>query len=64
MKRYYDKYLTLVNKENKIDDDFEYNLINVYSEYKKSYILVDKEAYINYILLKNFKNFQWIMGRL
>ncbi len=53
MKRYYDKYLTLVNKENKIDDDFEYNLINVYSEYKKSYILVDKEAYINYILLKN-----------
>ena len=52
MKKYYDKYLILVNKTNKIPDDFDYDIIEIYSNYKNECILIDKITYINYLLLK------------
>lgn len=52
LKKYYDKFLILINKNNKIPNDFSYDLINIYSKYKNEYITLDKTVYINYLLLK------------
>lgn len=52
MKKYYDKYLVLINKDNKIANDFNYDLINMFSDYKKEKIYIDRIVYLNYLLLK------------
>lgn len=52
MKKYYDKYLILINKDNKIPNNFNYDLISVFSDYKKEKIYIDKIVYLNYLLLK------------
>ena len=52
MDKYYDKFLILINKKNRIPDKFNYDLIEVYSNYRKDYILINKTTYINYLLLK------------
>ncbi len=52
--KFYDKYLILVNKLNKIPDNFNYDLINIYSNYKKDYLYIDKVVYTNYLLLKDY----------
>ena len=56
MKKYYDKYLVLINKDNKIPECFNYELISEYSKYRKENMLIDKTVYLNYLLLKKYLN--------